>query len=113
MSTLADIVQRYAQGEGLQSQGNADITTRQNIQLRCLRLEDIPDIIERLSQNGLTSVQSGMDNVRNITGSPVAGIDADELIDTRGLVRNIQDMITNNSEGNLALSNYQENSTLL
>ena len=105
MCTLADIVQRYAQGEGLQSQGNADITTRQNIQLRCLRLEDIPDIIERLSQNGLTSVQSGMDNVRNITGSPVAGIDGDELIDTRGLVRNIQDMITNNSEGNLALSN--------
>jgi len=36
-----------------------------------------------------------MDNVRNITGSPVAGIDADELIDTRGLVRNLQD-ITNN-----------------
>ena len=46
-----------------------------------------------------------MDNVRNLTGSPVAGIDADELIDTRGLVRNLQDMITDNGEGNLRLSN--------
>jgi ferredoxin-nitrite reductase len=105
MRTLADIIQRYTQGEGLQSEGNADITTRQNIQLRCIRLEDIPAIVERLTESGLTSVQSGMDNVRNITGSPVAGIDADELIDTRGLVRNIQDAITNNSQGNLAFSN--------
>jgi ferredoxin-nitrite reductase len=51
-------------------------------------LEDIPDIFQRFgSWQGLTSVQSGMDNVRNITGSPVAGIDANELIDTQGLVR--------------------------
>lgn len=105
MRTLADIVQRYAQAAGQQKEGNADITTRQNIQLRCLHLKDIPDIIERLWNVGLTSVQSGMDNVRNLTGSPVAGIDPDELIDTRGLVRNLQDMITNNGEGNFALSN--------
>jgi ferredoxin-nitrite reductase len=47
-----------------------------------------------------------MDNVRNITGSPVAGIDAHELIDTRGLVQKLQDMITNNGEGNFELSNF-------
>ena len=105
MRVLAEIVQRYCKGAGLQDQGNADITTRQNLQLRGIRLEDISDIINRLQQAGMTCVQSGMDNVRNITGSPVAGIDADELIDTRGLVRNLQDMITNNGEGNLALSN--------
>jgi ferredoxin-nitrite reductase len=46
-----------------------------------------------------------MDNVRNITGSPVAGIDAAELIDTRGLVQQVQDMITNNGEGNLEFTN--------
>jgi len=105
MRVLAEIVQRYCQGSGFQDQGNADITTRQNLQLRGMRIEDLPTIFDRLLQAGLTSVQSGMDNVRNITGSPVAGIDAAELIDTRGLVRNLQDMITNNGEGNLALSN--------
>ena len=99
MRTLARIVQRYG------DDGNADITTRQNLQLRGIRLEDIPDIFQRLEQSGLTSMQSGMDNVRNITGSPVAGLDADELIDTRGLVRKVQDMITNNSKGNLSFTN--------
>ena len=96
---LATIVERYG------DDGSADITTRQNIQLRGIRLEDIPDIFQRLERTGLTSMQSGMDNVRNITGSPVAGIDADELIDTRGLVRKVQDMITNNGEGNPSFTN--------
>jgi ferredoxin-nitrite reductase len=105
MRVLADIVQRYCKGSGFQNQGNADITTRQNLQLRGIRIEDIADIFDRLLKAGLTCVQSGMDNVRNITGSPVAGIDANELIDTRGLVRNLQDMLTNNGEGNLEFSN--------
>mgnify|MGYP005839081077 CR=1 FL=1 len=105
MCVLADIVQRCCQGSGFQDQGNADITTRQNLQLRGIRIEDVPYIFDQLLKAGLTSVQSGMDNVRNITGSPVAGIDADELIDTRGLVRNLQDAITNYGEGNPELSN--------
>ncbi|HEY9724899.1 MAG TPA: ferredoxin--nitrite reductase [Chroococcales cyanobacterium] len=104
MRVLADIVQRCGQASGFQSQGNADITTRQNLQLRGIRIQDIPYIFDQLLKAGLTSVQSGMDNVRNITGAPVAGIDADELIDTRGLVRNLQDAITNNGEGDPNLS---------
>lgn len=99
MRVLAEVVQRYGED------GSADLTTRQNLQLRGVRLEDIPDIFERFEAVGLTSMQSGMDNVRNITGSPVAGIDASELIDTRGLVRKLQDMITNRSEGNLEFTN--------
>jgi ferredoxin-nitrite reductase len=96
---LAEIVQRYGED------GSADITTRQNMQLRGIRLEDIPDIFQRLHQVGLTSMQSGMDNVRNITGSPVAGIDANELIDTRELTKKVQDAITNNGEGNFEFTN--------
>lgn len=99
MQVLAEVVQRYGED------GNADITTRQNLQLRGIRVEDIPDIFNRFDQVGLTSVQSGMDNVRNITGSPVAGIDGNELIDTRGLVRTVQDMITNNGKGNPEFTN--------
>ena len=99
MRVLAEIVQRYG------DDGNADITTRQNLQLRGIRLEDIPDIFRRFEQVGLTSIQSGMDNVRNITGSPVAGLDADELYDTRELVQQVQDMITNNGKGNPEFTN--------
>ena len=99
MRVLAEIVQRYG------DDGCADITTRQNLQLRGVRLEDIPDIFSRFEQAGITSMQSGMDNVRNITGSPVAGIAASELIDTQGLVVKVQDMITNNGAGNYDFTN--------
>ena len=99
MRVLADVIQRYGED------GTGDITTRQNLQLRGIRLEDIPDIFSKMKAVGLTSVQSGMDNVRNLTGSPVSGIDPDELIDTRELNQKVQDMITNKGEGNYAFTN--------
>ena len=99
MRVLGEIVQRYG------DDGSGDITTRQNIQLRGIRIEDVPDMFRRFKEVGMTSIQSGMDNVRNITGSPNAGLDATELLDTRELVQKVQDMITNNGEGNLEFSN--------
>lgn len=99
MRVLAEIVQRYGED------GNADITTRQNLQLRGIRIEDVPDIFRRLKSAGMTSVQSGMDNVRNITASPIAGLDADELIDVRDLVQQVQNMITNSGDGNPEFTN--------
>jgi ferredoxin-nitrite reductase len=99
MRVLASAIERYG------SEGTADITTRQNIQLRGIHLEDIPEIFTKFKEVGLTSIQSGMDNVRNLTGSPVAGIDPDELIDTREMNQKVQDMITNNGEGNYSFSN--------
>ncbi|ELS04107.1 precorrin-3B synthase [Xenococcus sp. PCC 7305] len=99
MRVLADAIQRYG------DEGTGDITTRQNIQLRGIRIEDLPEIFRKLQSVNLTSIQSGMDNVRNLTGSPVAGIDPDELIDTREMMQKLQDMITNKGEGNYAFSN--------
>jgi ferredoxin-nitrite reductase len=99
LRVLAEIVQRYGED------GNADITTRQNLQLRGVRIEDVPDIFHRLKAAGMTSVQSGMDNVRNITTSPIAGLDGDELIDVRELAQQVQDMITGNGEGNPEFTN--------
>jgi ferredoxin-nitrite reductase len=99
MRVLAETVYRYGEG------GNADITTRQNLQLRGIAFEDIPAIFDAFEQVGLTSIQSGMDNVRNITGSPVAGIDMDELIDTREIAQQVQDLITNKGQGNSVFSN--------
>jgi ferredoxin-nitrite reductase len=99
MRVLAEVVQRYG------DDGCADITTRQNIQLRGIRIEDLPDIFNKMHAVGLTSIQSGMDNIRNITGDPVAGLDGDELFDTRELVQQIQDMLTNNGQGNPEFTN--------
>ena len=99
MKVLAAGIERYG------NDGTGDITTRQNIQLRGVRLEDVPELFDRFKEVGLTSIQSGMDNVRNLTGSPVAGIDPDELIDTREMNQKVQDMITNNGEGNYAFTN--------
>ncbi len=96
---LGEVIQRYG------DDGSADITTRQNIQLRGIRFEDFPEILRRFNAAGMTSIQSGMDNVRNITASPVAGIDGADLIDTRDLVQQVQDLITNKGEGNPAFTN--------
>lgn len=70
--------------------GSADITTRQNLQLRGLLLEDMAPLMVALEAMGLTSRQSGHDNPRNITGNPLAGIDPEEIVDTRPLVLAIQ-----------------------
>ena len=73
--------------------GQADITTRQNIQLRWIEIEDVPWIFQRLSAAGLTSQQSGMDNVRNVVGCPIAGLDPEALIDSRTLAVRLQQAI--------------------
>ncbi|HLO86467.1 MAG TPA: ferredoxin--nitrite reductase [Nostocaceae cyanobacterium] len=99
MSVLAEVVQRYG------DDGSADITTRQNIQLRGIRIEDLPQIFEQFHTVGLTTIQSGMDNVRNITGDAVAGLDANEFYDTRELVQQLQDLLTNNGQGNPEFTN--------
>mmetsp|Transcript_14615 Transcript_14615/g.19232 ORF Transcript_14615/g.19232 Transcript_14615/m.19232 type:complete len:583 (+) Transcript_14615:54-1802(+) len=85
--------------------GVIDITTRQNIQLRGIPLEDASDIINGLDQVGLTSLMSGMDNVRNMVGSPIAGIDPHEMFDTRQLCIDLQKMITNDNKGNPEFTN--------
>lgn len=99
MRVLASVVEKCGE------HGVADITTRQNIQMRGILIEDVPEMFAKFRSVGLTSVQSAIDNVRNITGSPVAGIDANELYDTRELAIQVQNLITNNGEGNPAFTN--------
>jgi ferredoxin-nitrite reductase len=99
MRVLASVVEKCGE------HGVADITTRQNIQMRGILIEDVPEMFDKFRSVGLTSVQSAMDNIRNITGSPVAGIDANELYDTRELAIQVQNLLTNNGEGNPAFTN--------
>ncbi len=78
--------------------GFVDITSRQGLQLRWIRLDDVKDILEKLESVGLSSLQTGFDNIRNIMGCPVAGLDQDELLDTTPIIREINDMILGNKE---------------
>ena len=78
--------------------GNADITTRANLQIREIPAANAPEILSRLAEIGLTSRGAGADNVRNITGSPTAGIDPQELIDTRPNTRALHHFILNHRE---------------
>ncbi|MEY4759170.1 MAG: Ferredoxin--nitrite reductase [Cyanobacteriota bacterium] len=84
LDVLAEVIDRCGE------HGSADLTTRQNIQLRGLLLEDMAPLLAELERVGLTSRQSGHDNPRNITGNPLAGIDPEEIIDTRPLVDALQ-----------------------
>ena len=67
----------------------ADITSRQNIQLRDIQLHEVPGILQSLSNAGIHTLQTGMDNVRNFIGCPLAGIDGMELFDSRPLLEAI------------------------
>ena len=73
-----------------------DITTRQQIELRWIRIEHVPDILERLRAVGLVTLQTGMDNVRNVMGCPVAGLTPSELFDASYVVRAFNDILVGN-----------------
>ncbi|MET4199762.1 NirA family protein [Bradyrhizobium sp. LA6.12] len=63
------------------------VTTRANLQLREIPPKNAIKLIEGIQDLGLCSRGSGADNIRNVTGTPTAGIDPQELIDTRPYAR--------------------------
>src|SRR6478609_7023610 len=63
--------------------GYAHVTTRANLQIREIEPKNAVAMVEAIQDRGLCSRGSGADNIRNVTGTPTAGIDPQELIDTR------------------------------
>lgn len=88
---LADIAEQWGPGR-------ADLTTRANFQVREIAPKNMLKVLMRLQEIGLTSKGSGVDNVRNITATPTAGLDRDELIDTRPLAHAMHHYILNNRD---------------
>ncbi|WP_289297627.1 NirA family protein [uncultured Reyranella sp.] len=78
--------------------GYADMTTRANLQIREIPARHAVDLLLAVQDLGLTARGSGADNIRNITGSPTAGIDPQELYDTRPLCRAMHHYILNHRE---------------
>mgnify|MGYP000041246762 FL=1 len=96
LRAIAEVARDYASGPVSNPEfGDSwiDLTTRQSIQLHWIKLEDIPEIWEKLESVGVTTRSSGGDTMRNISGSPVAGKDADEVIDTLPLLERFQEEI--------------------
>ena len=78
--------------------GFADLTTRQQMQLRWFAIDDVPQIWERLRAVDLISLQTGMDNVRGVIGCPAAGLTPNELFDASPVVREFTELFLGNRE---------------
>jgi sulfite reductase (ferredoxin) len=91
LRTIGGIARKYARNL-------ADITVRQAIQLHWLTIESLPEVVDALNAIGLSPRGACGDVVRNVTGCPLAGVAADELIDASPLAREIAQLLTANPE---------------
>jgi len=91
MRGLSDIAEQWGAG-------CADITTRANLQIREFKPKDIVRVLTAVQSLGLTSRGSGADNIRNITASPLSGIDPNELIDTSPYANALHHYIMNSRD---------------
>ena len=83
LRTIGRLAERYGRGMG-------DITTRQNVQLHWLTIEDLPVVLDELNAVGLSFTQACGDVWRNVVGCPLAGVDGHELIDSRPLIAELE-----------------------
>jgi sulfite reductase beta subunit-like hemoprotein len=79
LRAIGEVANRYGRGD-------AELTTRQCIQLHRLELAALPDVFRDLEAAGITSAGGCGDTVRNITGCPVAGLAADEHFDSTPVI---------------------------
>jgi sulfite reductase (ferredoxin) len=91
LRTIGEITRKHARNL-------ADITVRQNIQLHWLTIESLPEVVDALDAIGLSPKGACGDVVRNVTGCPLAGVAADELIDASPIAREIAHLLTANPE---------------
>jgi ferredoxin-nitrite reductase len=79
LRAIGEAANRYGRGD-------AELTTRQCIQLHWLELGSLADVFADLEAAGITSAGGCGDTVRNITGCPVTGLAADELFDATPVI---------------------------
>ncbi len=91
LRTIGGLARKYARNL-------ADITVRQNIQLHWLTVESLPEVVDALDAIGLSPKGACGDVVRNVTGCPLAGVAADELIDASPLADEISQLLKGNAE---------------
>ena len=87
-------------GEVAQKYGNnyIDITTRMQVELRYLPIEDIAKVLAELKEADISTFQTGVDNPRNIVTDPLDGIAYDNIIETKPLIDQLQNIFGENPE---------------
>jgi ferredoxin-nitrite reductase len=93
LRAIGEVARDYATGPAENPEfGNGwiDLTTRQSVQLHWIKLEDVPEIFEKLESVGVSTRSAGGDTMRNISGCPVAGKDRHELVAARPLLERFQ-----------------------
>jgi len=91
LRTIGGLARKYARNL-------ADITVRQNIQFHWLTIESLPEVVEALDAIGLSPKGACGDVVRNVTGCPLAGVAADEVLDASPVAREIAQLLTANAD---------------
>jgi sulfite reductase (ferredoxin) len=91
MRAIAAVTEAHARGVG-------DLTVRQNFQLHWTTIESLPEVLDQLWQAGLTTRGTCGDDTRNLTGCPLAGVDADEICDASPLVQQVNDFFVGHGE---------------
>jgi sulfite reductase (ferredoxin) len=94
----SDQVRTIASLSSEHGNGVADITVRQNIQLHWVRIESIPEVLDRLGSVGLSTTGACGDVTRNITGCPLSGVDSREIADVSPIVLAIDKELAGNPE---------------
>ncbi|AQL43071.1 ferredoxin--nitrite reductase [Halorientalis sp. IM1011] len=101
LEVIGEVAKEYATGPAENPEfGEAycDWTTRQSIQLHWIKLEDIPEIFEKLESVGLSTQQACGDSWRNIVGCPVAGKDKHEHIDAWPIAEDLHETFKGNED---------------
>ncbi|WP_336001615.1 nitrite/sulfite reductase [Halorientalis halophila] len=101
LEVIGEVAKEYATGPAENPEfGDAycDWTTRQSIQLHWIKLEDIPEIFDKLESNGLSAQQACGDSWRNIVGCPVAGKDEHEHIDAWPVAEELHETFKGNDD---------------
>ncbi|HZY58060.1 MAG TPA: ferredoxin--nitrite reductase, partial [Rubrobacteraceae bacterium] len=75
-----------------------DLTTRQDVQMHWIKMENVPEIWRRLEEVGITTVQACGDSARNVLCCPVSGIDREEVLYAYPVARAILGYFTGNRE---------------
>jgi len=75
-----------------------DITTRMQVELRYLKIEDIAKVLRALKEVGISTFQTGVDNPRNIVTDPLDGIAYDNIIESMPILKQLQEIIGENPE---------------
>ncbi|RXK46912.1 nitrite/sulfite reductase [Halorientalis pallida] len=100
LRAIGEVARDYAEGPVANPEfgnGWVDFTTRQSVQLHWIKLEDVPEIWDKLESVGVSSRSAGGDTMRNISGCPVAG-KGEEVVESRPILDEIQETIRDDDD---------------